>query len=363
MTSYRKTSRPFNSSLVWGIAIAFLFAIFLKNPQAASAYMKKGMTLCYASVVPSLFPFMVVSELLVSIGFGKATERWLGRPIGRMLGFSPAATGALILGWICGIPVGAKIAVSLFDRGEISQDELSRLLAVCNIPGSGFLVGVVGSTLYGDPRFGAYLYLCSLILSLGFALLLRGKHKKSGAETSLLLSAPSRFSASDFTRVLASATTSMLSVCACVVFFTSVVGCFSQICAAFSAPSWVKPLLFGLFEISSGVSASTSLENIHACAAVCGFTVGWSGISVHMQILSVVGARNVSLSPYFISKFFQGILCAALAWCYTRLFPASLSPTQSIDVIERIRYPLPTLLLLAFGIFSILMHLKVNRKD
>lgn len=330
MTDQAKTGarKPRNGGAVFFCIVSLFFLILIvKNSQIAISYMKRGLRLCAATVIPSLFPFMVLSEILTASGFGERISRRIGGPLRFLLGISPAGASALLLGVFCGFPIGTKTAVTLYDRGEISKSEVERLITFCNVPSTGFLVGAVGVSLYGNKNFGIFLFLSALFSSLITGVFLRFRSlplshlpQRQVKRMSLRLSC--------FSDAIASATSSILSVCACVVFFTAVIGCLSHTLSALHLPAFGDALLFGIFEISSGTVASSALSSLSVSAAITGFCIGWSGLSVHFQILSLVRDRGISLRPYFIAKLSQGCLCAFLSWGYVVLIKPPLSPSM-----------------------------------
>lgn len=133
----------------------FCFVLILRNPDVAIEYMGRGLSLCARTVIPSLFPFMVISELMVRSGAGESLGRLFSRPMRYLFGLSGAGCTAVVLGSLCGFPVGARTAVALYDRNAISRRECEHLLTFCNCPSSAFLVTAVGVSLFGNRRLGS----------------------------------------------------------------------------------------------------------------------------------------------------------------------------------------------------------------
>ena len=114
----------------------------------------------------------------------------------------------------------------------------------------------------------------------------------------------------------------MLTVCAYVVFFSSLVGCLGAILSDIGADSKITATIFAFFELSGGVSAAKELD-FSSAAILCAAALGWSGLSVHFQIMTIAAGRNISFKPYFLAKFASSVLCAALFFAAIKLFPFS----------------------------------------
>ena len=208
----------------------FCFVLILRNSDAAIEYLGRGLTLCARAVIPSLFPFMVISELLVSSGAGEALGRLFSRMMRRIFGISGAGASALFLGSMCGFPVGARTAVALYDRGVISRSECQHLFTFTCNPSSAFLITAVGVSLYDSRALGVTLYCvvlgCGLLTGFLARFFLRSPHEPT--ENPHFPSGLHAVGVESFTGAVSAAATGMLTVCAYVIFFsalTGVLGC------------------------------------------------------------------------------------------------------------------------------------------
>ena len=90
-------------------------------------------------------------------------------------------------------------------------------------------------------------------------------------------------------------------------------------------------LLLGFFELSSGAANAKELGDIFLSAVACATFAGWSGISVHFQIMSAVSGRGISIKPYFLAKAAQGLLSGALtAIALKFIFPATCQGSTDV---------------------------------
>ncbi len=329
--------RLYAGQIFFCIMSTFCFLLILRNSEAAIEYMGRGLTLCAHTVIPSLFPFMVISELLVSSGAGEALGRLLAKPMKWLFGLSGAGCSAVVLGSMCGFPVGASTAVSLLDKNVISKRECEHLLSFSNNPSSGFLITAVGVSLLGSHRLGLILYLVVLGTAFFIGFLMRFFLRKSPVahekgEHPHFPSGLHPGGMTMFTDAVSHAAMGMLTVCAYVVFFSALMGALSRMVDSLGGMSQeAYALLCGVFELSGGVSEAAGLVGQTASPVLplilTAVISGWSGLSVHCQIMTLCGGRGLSFKPYFIAKALQGVLCGVIMWVLLTLIdPSDLPP-------------------------------------
>ena len=214
-------------------AAAVLGVLVLAEPQAAKQGFASGTALCLDSVLPALFPFFVECELLMAA----PSPAVLLRPLQRVLGLESAeAAQAVVLSWVGGYAVCARLAGQLYDAGRISRRDAVRLQILGCCSGPGFVIGCVGGLLLGNVRLGVVLYAAQIGANLAAgAVCLFGVCGRTRGDTPDLrdgcggrcaspprgrmqASAPTVQQVSISTAIT-SAVTSSLSVCGCVVFF------------------------------------------------------------------------------------------------------------------------------------------------
>ncbi len=320
-THIKKAEYPRVGTICLSLLLFFCFALLLRRADVATTGMQKGLSLCARAIVPSLFPFLVLSELLVASGVGEWLTAPLSRPLGRLLGLSPAGCCAVVLGLVCGFPIGARCAILAYEKGTMTRAECERAIACSSIPSSAFLISTVGTTLWKDAKFGTWLYFAAILSSLLSGILLYVVQKRKEKEDKKDV-APSpvklHFDKGMFPSAVRNATMSTLLICAYVVFFSTLTGAVGLILGRFGANETTHVILSALLELSGGVSAAAGLANQHFAIILTGVAVGWSGISIHCQMLSLCDGHELSTRPYFIAKLMQAILCACLLLLFAR---------------------------------------------
>ena len=305
-------------------------------PGEAMGAMKDGLKLCGNVIVPSLFPFFVLSSLVVELGMSRCLGRLFQPVMAPLFRVNGACASALALGFVGGYPVGARTAISLYQNGQCSKTEAERLLAFCNNSGPAFIFGVVGAGVFGSGALGLLLYLVHMAASLLVGLLFRFYRPGEGPRRGRLQGAQFQTASfpAAFTHSVTGALSSTLNICAFVLFFTvtirmlSLTGVLTGLARLLSLlfgplgfdQSWARRLLTGVLEVSSGVSSLTD-GSLSGRLSMAAFMLGWAGLSVHCQVLSFLGGSGLSVRPYLGGKLLHGGLAALLTALLVQVFP------------------------------------------
>ena len=111
------------------LAVLCCFSALLPLPEVSAQAARDAMLLCAQTLIPSLFPFFVLSSLLIACGASELLSALLSPLMRPLFGLSGTGAAALALGLCGGYPVGARTAAELVENGALSRDEGERLLA------------------------------------------------------------------------------------------------------------------------------------------------------------------------------------------------------------------------------------------
>lgn len=320
------------AGLLWATLALILW------PEQAMEAMRDGIALCGNVILPSLFPFFVLSSLVVELGMSQYLGRLLEPVMAPLFRVNGSCATALALGFVGGYPVGARTAIQIYENGQCSRTEAERMLAFCNNSGPAFILGVVGAGVFGSGTVGLLLYLTHLLASLLVGILFRFYKPQEGPQTRR--SRGPQFQAASFpkafTQSIMGAMQSTLNICAFILFFTvflrilahaGILKLLGGLLSALLAPlgmdqTWAERLLTGLVEVSSGVSSLTD-GTMSGRLSMAAFMLGWAGVSVHCQVLAFLGDSGLSVRTYVSGKLLHGGLSALLANLIFRALPLS----------------------------------------
>lgn len=134
-----------------GIGIVLLFIIMLVSPKAVFTGASEGLLLWFQIILPTLFPFLLITNLLLTTGNMHLISSAFGTVLTRIFHVSSNGSFAVVTGFLCGYPMGAKTAADLTVSGYISKKEGQYLLSFCNNSSPVFILNfVVWKTLGND---------------------------------------------------------------------------------------------------------------------------------------------------------------------------------------------------------------------
>lgn len=126
-------------TLVW---LVLIIAV-LSHPDTTFQYAYEGLYQWAAKMVPTLFPFMMISSIMVYSGADLELGRMLSLPLKRIYKYSTYGLYAIFMGFFCGFPMGAKVVSELYENKKLSKEEAVSLLGFCNNIGPAYFLGII----------------------------------------------------------------------------------------------------------------------------------------------------------------------------------------------------------------------------
>lgn len=302
--------------------VFFFILLFLAFLSVIPDAVRRAICLCGQSIIPSLFPFLVLSKLLTAVSPLPVLPG--GRLFSRLSGLPAEGFTAFLIGALCGFPLGAQITADLYCMSALSRQEAERLSFFCNNVGPAFAVGAVGTLLFGSARIGWFLYGIQMLSAL-LCLLLQaravGSNSSIYVNKTLQIPPKKRPTAKKETEnslfallpaALGDSAVSLLGICGAILFF-------SALCALPRAllPPSAYALLAAVLEIGNGTAAAAGLPRT-AGLAVSLLSLSFGGLSVFMQTAGILRSTGLSPRSAFRGKCMQSLFSLLL---FLLLFP------------------------------------------
>lgn len=277
-----------------GVLITLLFIIFQKSVKTG---LKKGLEISVLSLLPSLFPYMLISGIFLKSGGVDIVSDIVYTIFGKFLKLSKKSCGGYVLSLFCGYPTGARISSELSEDNEISKKEALRLFLAGNIPGFGYCASFLNAK-YGNGLKIYFSYvIASLILNYIYSFFLKSEIDISKTKNTILPFYKA------VTESVKSACLSMLNLCGFVCFFS----CISEILNQITNNKKLYSIINSFLEISSGAETVSQYFKTEEALYITVFFTGFCGLSVIFQSLSFKkGAINIKL--LLLTRFLFGLL-------------------------------------------------------
>lgn len=253
---------------------------------------------------------------------------------------------ALLMGIISGYPTGAKIVSDFKENGLCSNEEAERMLAFTNNSGPLFILGTVGITLFGNSLIGILLLITHILACLSVGFIFRFWKIKSN-KNSYTYSSHSNLNKKEvsFSNLGEILGNSIMSSIKTVIMIGGFIVLFSVILSILNDSNFLNLLgqfLFPIFrffgidnfdfatsfssgflEITNGIMQISKIpcKYISTNIILSAFLLGFGGISILLQVYSIISKSNISIKPYFIGKLLHGILAAVYTFIFISIFP------------------------------------------
>ena len=314
----RKKSAIILSYIPLTFGIFFIGFMLLRFPETASQGISDGVDLSLGILIPSLYPFMVLSSLIIELGVMRSVPDIIDTVTQKLFRLSGKSLGIFLISLIGGLPLGCKMTSELYDKGEISRSEGQRMMLFCYCCGPAFTISSVGLYMLGSKQAGAVIYLSTVLSAVTVGILSRffgteDYHKKDLKSTV----EPQAFSVS-LVRSVSSGSTAMLSVCAWVILFS----CINRLIEILPVSDSLKLFFYATSEVTNGVYISAGTLSLPIIAGVTAF----GGLCGHCQVMPYIIKLRLSYKHFLTSR----IICGAISVIYCELLLKIIPVTYEV---------------------------------
>ncbi len=295
---------------------AAVMTVLLFFPGICTEGIKKGMGYTVRIIVPSLFPYMVLSSFIVRSG----TDIIIGRisvPLTKLLALPESAGAAVLLSLTGGFPVGAKCVSLLYEESRLNKEQADRMMCFCVCPGPAFLITALGCIMLGNIQAGIIVclsqILSSLIIGTALGMIFRFTDKSVKFDK-VSVNIKTTDIISCITGAVTDGAESIINMSAMIIFFSVFENAFRSLTAFLTggdSGSMISAVTASFLEVTGGCQAVKDSALPLYFFSVC---VGFGGMCVHFQIFGVLENVPVSRMKYLIFRFVNAVLSGAVTW-------------------------------------------------
>lgn len=291
---HAQLTNTINIAIIWGLIILFIW-----QPGVAHGGAVAGAQLFVHALLPYLLPYIILTQWLLKVpSTAKKNSKW-----SRYL-------KAYILGSFGGFPVGAVTVTEMTKNGELSKSQSSLLLAACHAPGPMFIIGFVGTELFGNNSAGwkllASIHIANILFFM-IALLLLSRTNHSEIRP---IQSVGKSTGMPLLDAIKESSTIIILVATTVIFFSSLGTVLSTIgTAAFSVDIGIaQTVALSFLEMTSGVKSATDhFYGLPIFPYLIAAIISLNGLSIHLQVFIIAKAGNISITPYVFGRIWSVI--------------------------------------------------------
>ncbi len=308
---------------ILSVLLLSVFFLLLFYRDAVISGASEGLVLWYRYVLPTLLPFMILTQIMMQTD----TVYLVSRITGSFMRFFPGVSGygsfAVIAGFLCGYPMGAKVSADLTVSRRISPDEGAFLLSFCNNMSPMFILGVLFHNYIPEPSLHLPFFLIltgsPLLCSQIFRIYYIHKSGIHSAEYQACRTGSSVQSTdTSFGAILNSSITESADAIIRVALYMMLASIWMHMLDQIVLTDSIhKVILISSCEITTGLDLLSGLSiprNIRYLIMLS--LTSFGGVSSILQTMSMIQQSRLRMFPYIAEKLVTMMVTSLLAYLY-----------------------------------------------
>lgn len=261
------------------------------------------------NIFPSLFPFFVIGNILISLGFPQLIGELLKNVMYRLFKINGSGSFVIILSILSGFPSSAKYTKELLLNDEINDEEATKLLTFTHFSNPLFILGTLSIMFLNNKEIGIPILISHYIGNLFVGLIYRNYYISRKDNTRISIKQALKkmnkgrvnksFGEILSSSIIGSINTLLLILGTVTIFLVLTTLINNNI----NIDAYYKTLINGLFEMTQGLKYLSMLKiPLYKQALIAVFFLSFGGLSVHMQVLSIISDTKIKYFPYFLSR-------------------------------------------------------------
>lgn len=308
------------SSVLIIIILIITTSLFLIFPEDVMSSVIFSISIWKDSLIPSLFPFFLISELLIHYGFVELVGELLQNIMNKFFSLPGEASFVLIGSMISGFPSSSKYIKELLRNKQVNEKEASYLLKFNHFSNPLFVIGTVGTLLLNNRYIGTLILIVHILSNFIIAFIFKPKQVKYKKEKISLKLGINKMhkkrvqDSSSFSEVLSKSIfktiQTLLLLLGIITTFIILNTLLTQI---FKLDAITSSILNGILEMTGGIK-NVSMLNIPLSikTSIITFFISFGGFSIHMQVMSILSDTNIKYLPYLLARIIHGCIASTI---------------------------------------------------
>ena len=309
-------------SIIYLIIIVSLTIDVLTNSNLIMKTVQFSVNLWINNILPSLFPFFILSELLIKFGFVEFISELLKNITQKLFKVRGEGAFIFIMSMISGFPSNSKYIKELFLENKINDKEASKILMFTHFSNPLFIIGTISISFLNNKNMGIIILFSHYIGNIIIGLIIRNYHPYSFKEKVSLKKAINLMHKKQIENkekignILAQACFKTFKTLFLILGVVTTFLCLTTLITNHLHLNPIKDgLLKGIFEMTQGLKYISILNlSLKWKVIISTMIISFGGLSVHMQIISILGDTEIKYLPFLIARIFHAFISGFLAF-------------------------------------------------
>jgi sporulation integral membrane protein YlbJ len=306
------------------IIVALVLIIGIEVLLKSNYVMKSvsfSLKLWQENIFPSLFPFFVVSNLLINCGFASFLGEILRPFMYKIFRIKGEASFVLVMSMLSGFPSSAKYTRELYDKGLINEHEASKLLTFTHFSNPLFILGTISIMFLNNKEVGLLILICHYVSNIIIGLIFRNYYiskkdtTKVSLKTSLNIMHQKRLESGKsiglmISNALMNAINTLFLVLGVITMFLIITTIIDQ---NVSLNPYNQSILNGTLEMTQGLKYVSLLPlPLKNKALLSTMFISFGGLSVHMQTIGLISDSKIKYMPFLIARILHASISSLM---------------------------------------------------
>lgn len=298
-----------NLIVIISLLIILIEILFHKN--LISNTISYSLNLWTTTLIPSMFPFFVISDLLINHSITNYIPKKIKNTFTKLFNVNEDVISIFFLSLLSGFPASARNARILYDNDIITKEEASEALIFTHFANPLFILSTVSVFFLHNESYGYIILLSHYLGNILIGILTRKTRSINTTNYIKKINKSQNFSTL-FVNAIKNTINTLLTILGTLTCFLILS---SLILEHLNLSSYNSCLLKGILEITMGLK-SLSILSISNCYKVVISTtfISFGGLSVHLQVLSQLTDTDISYYPFLIARIYHGIISGLISY-------------------------------------------------
>lgn len=304
--------KKYTSLLICALTIFFLIEIFNNTEIILNAFFE-GTIIWFKNIVPNTFLLFIITDILNNYHFTKYISLIIGNFIQKVFKLPKESSYTIVMSILSGFPSNSKLIKELLDDNQITINDANKLLTFTHFSNPLFVISTVGISFLNNKKIGIIILIVHYLTNFIVGLLFRNIYYEKKDNNKISKTKSLSFIPLLKNSILNTVNT-LFTIYGIIIFFFIITTIINY---KFNLNPFHQMLINGLLEITNGLKKLSLLNiNVIIKATISTFFISFGGLSIHMQVMSILENYNINYGIYFLSRILHASISSLIVYLF-----------------------------------------------